>query len=53
MQYRQLGKTGTQAAERARLYGFLAESVKTHVSGMGVPADVVLAERRGASFIRP
>jgi len=33
-------------AERARLHGFLAESIRTHVPGTGVPADVVLARLR-------
>jgi hypothetical protein len=28
--------------ERARLHGFLAESIRRHVPGEGVPADVVL-----------
>jgi hypothetical protein len=32
--------------ERARLYGFLAESIRTHVPGKGTPADVLLAELR-------
>jgi hypothetical protein len=35
------------AAERARLHGFLAESIKKHVPGSGVPADVVLDRVRG------
>lgn len=29
--------------ERARLHGFLAQSIRTHVPGTGVPADEVLA----------
>lgn len=33
-------------AERARLHGFLAESIRTHVPGTGVPADDVLARLR-------
>ena len=33
-------------AERARLHGFLAESIRTHVPGTGVPADEVLARLR-------
>ena len=32
--------------ERAKLYGFLAESIRTHVPGTGTPAAVVLAELR-------
>jgi len=32
--------------ERARLHGFLAESIRTHVPGTGVPADEVLARLR-------
>jgi len=32
--------------ERARLYGFLAESIRKHVPGMGTPAEVLLAELR-------
>lgn len=33
-------------AERARLHGFLAESIRTHVPGTGVPADEVLVRLR-------
>jgi hypothetical protein len=33
-------------AERAKLYGFLAESIRTHVPGTGTPAEVLLAELR-------
>lgn len=33
-------------AERARLHGFLAQSIRTHVPGTGVPADEVLARLR-------
>ena len=33
-------------AERARLHGFLADSIRTHVPGTGVPADEVLARLR-------
>ena len=32
--------------ERARLHGFLADSIRTHVPGTGVPADEVLARLR-------
>jgi len=32
--------------ERARLFGFLAESIRTHIPGKGTPADVLLAELR-------
>ncbi len=32
--------------ERAKLFGFLAESIRTHVPGKGTPADVLLAELR-------
>lgn len=35
-----------EPAERARLHGFLAESIRTHVPGAGVPADEVLARIR-------
>ncbi|MCL2725207.1 MAG: hypothetical protein FWD69_12305 [Polyangiaceae bacterium] len=34
------------AAERARLYGFLAESIRTHVPGTGASTDEVLARIR-------
>jgi ribosomal protein L34 len=34
-------------AERARLHGFLAESIRRHVPGTGVPADAVLERVRG------
>lgn len=34
------------AAERARLYGFLAESIRRHVPGTGVPAHEVMARLR-------
>jgi hypothetical protein len=33
-------------AERAKLYGFLAESIRTHAPGTGTPAAVLLAELR-------
>jgi hypothetical protein len=33
-------------AERARLHGFLAESIRKHTPGTGVPADEVLARIR-------
>jgi hypothetical protein len=33
-------------AERARLHGFLAESIGEHVPGTGVPADEVVARLR-------
>lgn len=33
-------------SERARLHGFLAESIRKHVPGTGVPADEVLARIR-------
>jgi alpha/beta hydrolase fold len=33
-------------AERAKLYGFLAESIRTHVPGTGTPAAALLAELR-------
>jgi hypothetical protein len=32
--------------ERARLHGFLADSIRKHVPGTGVPADEVLARLR-------
>jgi hypothetical protein len=32
--------------ERARLHGFLADSIRSHVPGTGVPADEVLARLR-------
>jgi hypothetical protein len=32
--------------ERAKLYGFLAESIRTHVPGTGTPAEELLAELR-------
>ncbi|MCL2725292.1 MAG: hypothetical protein FWD69_12745 [Polyangiaceae bacterium] len=32
--------------ERARLHGFLVESIREHVPGTGVPADEVLARVR-------
>jgi hypothetical protein len=32
--------------ERARLYGFVAESIRKHVPGTGTPAAVLLAELR-------
>ncbi len=32
--------------ERAKLFGFIAESIRTHVPGTGTPADVLLAELR-------
>ncbi len=35
-----------EPAERARLHGFLAESIRKHVPGTGVPADEVLARLR-------
>jgi hypothetical protein len=34
-------------AERARLHGFLADSIRQHVPGTGVPADVVIGRVRG------
>jgi hypothetical protein len=34
-------------AERARLHGFLTDSIRKHVPGTGVPADAVLARVRG------
>jgi hypothetical protein len=34
-------------AERARLHGFLAESIRRHVPGTGVSADDVLERVRG------
>jgi hypothetical protein len=33
-------------AERARLYGFLSESIRRHVPGTGTSAAAVLAELR-------
>jgi hypothetical protein len=33
-------------AARARLHGFLADSIRKHVPGTGVPADEVLARLR-------
>jgi hypothetical protein len=33
-------------AERARLHGFLAESIRKYVPGTGIPADEVLARLR-------
>jgi hypothetical protein len=33
-------------AERARLHGFLADSIRKQVAGTGVPADEVLARVR-------
>jgi hypothetical protein len=32
--------------DRAKLYGFLAESIRTHVPGTGTPAEALLAELR-------
>ncbi len=32
--------------ERARLHGFLADSIRKHVPGTGIPADEVLARLR-------
>jgi hypothetical protein len=32
--------------EQAKLYGFLAESIRTHVPGTGIPAAALLAELR-------
>jgi hypothetical protein len=32
--------------ERARFFGFIARSIRTHVSGTGMPADALLAELR-------
>jgi hypothetical protein len=32
--------------ERAKLFGFLAESIRTHVPGTGTPAAALLAELR-------
>ena len=34
-------------AERARLYGFLADSIRKHVPGSGVPAAQVIERVRG------
>jgi hypothetical protein len=34
--------------ERARLHGFLADSIRKHVPGTGVPADEVLARLRAS-----
>jgi len=34
------------AEERAELYGFLTESIRTHVPGTGTPASALLAELR-------
>ena len=34
------------AAEHVQLRGFLADSIRTHVAGTGVPADEVLARIR-------
>jgi hypothetical protein len=34
------------AAERARLHGFLTDSIRKHVPGTGVPADEVVARLR-------
>jgi hypothetical protein len=34
-------------AEGARLHGFLAESIRRHVPGTGVPTDTVLDRIRG------
>jgi hypothetical protein len=34
-------------AERARLHGFLAESIRKHVPGTGTPAAAVLERIRG------
>jgi hypothetical protein len=36
-----------EPAERARLHGFLADSIRRHVPGTGVPAETVLKELRG------
>jgi hypothetical protein len=33
--------------ERARLHGFLAESIRKHVPGTGIPADRVISRVRG------
>jgi len=33
--------------ERARLHGFLADSIRRHVPGTGVPADAVITRLRG------
>jgi len=35
-------------AEHARLTGFLAESIRTHVPGTGVPASQILDELRSS-----
>jgi len=32
--------------ERAKLFGFLAESIRSHMPGTGTPAEVLLAELR-------
>jgi hypothetical protein len=34
------------ATERAKLFGFLEESIRNHVPGKGTPADVLLDELR-------
>jgi hypothetical protein len=34
--------------ERAKLYGFLAESILAHVPGTGTSAEALLAELRSA-----
>ena len=34
------------AGATAKLYGFLAESIRAHVPGQGTPAEVLLAEVR-------
>jgi hypothetical protein len=33
--------------ERARLHGFLADSIRRHVPGTGIPAAVVIDRVRG------
>lgn len=34
------------SAERARLHGFLADSIRTHLPGTGTSAEALLAELR-------
>jgi hypothetical protein len=36
-----------EPAERARLHGFLADSIRRHKPGTGIPAGTVLKELRG------
>jgi hypothetical protein len=37
--------------QRARLYGFLAESSRTHVPGTGTPAAALLADTRSIGVV--